>query len=357
MWPYWMLFLLPATAAVVEPCRKGEVARVPMSRGLTPGWLFALVSITLMVGYRFEVGGDWFNYLGHFDDIEGMTFAETMSRSDPGYWLLSWVSSRLGFGIYGVNLVCGAIFTAALVKFCCRLPRPWLALTVAVPYLVLVLGMGYTRQGVALAFGMFGLLALERRALAWFVTWILLGAMFHKTAVVMLPLAALAYSRNRYWTIVWLMVVTATAYFALLADSVDELMANYNEDVQSQGALVRLLMNAVPAGFLLVYRKRLKLDVAASLWRWCAWISLFLLVILPAVPSSTIVDRLGLYMLPLQLVVFASLPDAMGRSSGSRQTWVFAIISYYAAVLFVWLNFAVNSGGWIPYRFFPFTVI
>lgn len=357
MWPYWILFLLPAVAAVVESHPQSGAARVPSMPRFTPGWALALTAITLMVGYRFEVGGDWFNYLGLFEDIGNMTFGETISRGDPGYWLLSWVSSQLGFGIYGVNLACGAMFTTAIVKFCRRLPRPWLALAVSVPYLILVLGMGYTRQGVALAFGILGLLALERGAVVWFVTWIILGATFHKTAVVLLPMAALAYSKNRYLTVVWLTVVTVTAYFALLADSVEGLMANYNEDVQSQGALVRLLMNAVPAVILLLYGKRLNLGGAASLWRWFAWISLLLLGILFAVPSSTVIDRLGLYMLPLQLVVFGNLPNALGRSIGARQGWVLAILLYYASVLFVWLNFAVNAGGWIPYRFYPFELI
>jgi hypothetical protein len=32
----------------------------------------------------------------------------------------------------------------------------------------------------------------------------------------------------------------------------------------------------------------------------------------------------------------------------------FLVVAYYAAVLFVWLNFATHSKYWIPYQFYPF---
>lgn len=71
-------------------------------------------------------------------------------------------------------------------------------------------------------------------------------------------------------------------------------------------------------------------------------------------PSSTAVDRVGLYLLPLQLMVFSYLPEVMGRGSGrAHASWVFLVLVYYAAAEFVWLNFADTSFAWLPYRFYP----
>ena len=92
----------------------------------------------------------------------------------------------------------GGIFAIGLVFFCRNLPRPWLALAVAVPYLVIVVAMGYTRQGVALGLAMLGLVALGKKGTGWFVFWVMLAATFHKTAVLLLPLAALAAAHNRF---------------------------------------------------------------------------------------------------------------------------------------------------------------
>jgi hypothetical protein len=51
--------------------------------------------------------------------------------------------------------------------------------------------------------------------------------------------------------------------------------------------------------------------------------------------------------------VFSRLPDAMA-SGQHRKAIRFLVVAYYAAVLFVWLNFASHSKYWIPYQFYPF---
>jgi hypothetical protein len=36
---------------------------------------------------------------------------------------------------------------------------------------------------------------------------------------------------------------------------------------------------------------------------------------------------------------------------------VLAVLGYYAAVQFVWLNFAIHARWWVPYRFFPLEAV
>ena len=61
MIPYWLLLIPFAIAALGE--RSAPVAvRRPL--GLKGGLLVAL--LTIVVGYRYEVGGDWYNYLRMF---------------------------------------------------------------------------------------------------------------------------------------------------------------------------------------------------------------------------------------------------------------------------------------------------
>ena len=277
------------------------------------------------------------------------------SGADPGYQLLNWISAQMDWGIYGVNLIGGAIFSIGLAVFCRSLPRPWLALAVAVPYLVIVVAMGYSRQGIALGLAMLGLVALGRRETRWFVFWVVLGATFHKSAVILMPIAALAATRNRYWTALWVGVVAFGAYMLLLEESVESLITTtWRPRYQSQGAMIRLLMNAVPAAILLLWRRRFEFAKAeAVLWRWFAIISLALLGLFLVSPSSTAVDRVALYMLPLQLVVFAHLPDVFGNRGRPNEVLVVAVLFYYAAVQFVWLNYASHAISWLPYRFYP----
>ncbi len=67
-------------------------------------------------------------------------------------------------------------------------------------------------------------------------------------------------------------------------------------------------------------------------------------------PSSTAVDRLALYILPLQVAI---LPRAAAAYFTRGAATMFVIL-YSAAVLFVWLNFSAHAEFWVPYQFFPF---
>lgn len=356
MWPYWLFFIVPACAAIVLPGRAGctSVYRQPLVK---PNHVWFLVGLTLtfVIGLRFEVGGDWWNYLNIYESLRSEDFFSILSRGDPGYRFVEWFSLQLHWGIFGVNFIGAALFTVGLIFFCRALPRPWLALAISVPYLVIVVAMGYTRQGVAIGLGMLGLVSLGRQSVRGFVAWVLLAATFHKSAVLLLPIAALAATRRRVWISFWIVVVTLAAYVLFLADSVAALQHNYLEaGYQSAGALVRLLMNAVPAVLLLLFRRRFEMTFAQyRLWFWCSVISLGLLAILFVSPSSTAVDRVALLLLPLQVAVFSYVPEVFGGKGGRNNFFTTIILIYYATVQFVWLNFAVNVHGWIPYRFYP----
>jgi len=317
------------------------------------------IALALFVGLRFKVGGDWGSYVSWFDFTRSQDLSAAVQLSDPGYRLVNWISGYLGWGVYGANLICAMIFSFALIAFSRAQPLPWLALAVSVPYLVIVLGMGYTRQGIAFGFALLGFLALRREDHRRFVAWVVLGALFHKTAVLLLPIAALTRSKNRLWTVFWIAVTSIGAYLVLLADSVDSYYVNYVEtEYQSQGAFVRLSMNALPALLYIVWERRFRMTASeASLWRWISIISLVLFAAYFVAPSSTAVDRIALYALPLQLVVFSRLPHVLGPANGGLRLWILFVIMYYATVQFVWLNFASHAEYWLPYRFYPLELL
>jgi hypothetical protein len=352
---YWLMFLFAAGSALALGTRAASLAHGMQSARLSSAWAVVWLVLTLLIGYRFEVGGDWFSYLYHLQEARHQDIHSAVERGDPAYRLLNLLAFKLGWGIWGVNIVSAFLFTAGLVFFCRGLPRPWLALAVAMPYMVTVVAMGYTRQSVALGLAMLGLVALTRKANVWFVFWVLFAAAFHMSAVLLLPIAALATTHNRYWTGLWVAVATLLAYVLFLQDSVDSLYVNYVEaQYQSEGAFVRAAMNLVPACIYLVLGKRFGMQGSeAKLWRWLSIISIALFVGVIATPATTAVDRVALYILPLQLVVFAYLPDVLGSRGGKNTGYTGLVLLYYGAVLFVWLNYATHAVAWLPYRFYP----
>lgn len=169
----------------------GSARRIASSTPLALG-LF----LPLMIGLRVQVGGDWGSYIGFVIRSEGLPFSELFLADEPGYGLLNWIGANWGGGVYLVNTVCGLIFSIGLLRFCRAQPRPWLDLTLAFPYLVTVVAMGYSRQGVAIGLEMIALLALQRDRLLQYLAWIALAATFHRTALVLLILPAATLSPN-----------------------------------------------------------------------------------------------------------------------------------------------------------------
>ena len=341
MWPYWLMFLLAIPGVFY--------VRTVRSSNQRLAWFSVLVIFTCLIGWRHEVGGDWGAYIAHLNFMGYYSFSEVLSRADPGYYLLNWFVFKMNGSIYWVNLFCAILVMAGVSNFSRQQPLPWLSLLVATPYLLVVVAMGYSRQAAALGLVFIGLSALGNKQTRQFVVWVLLGALFHKSAVLLLPLAALAGTQNRMWTFFWVGITAVAGAYFLVLDSADALWTNYVEaDYQSQGGLIRVLMNAVPSVFIIVFRHKLFYSLPErKLWTWMAVLSLITVPLVTV--SSTAVDRVALYFIPIQLFVFARLP-LLSTSSGDQQIWVFGITFYYLLVLFVWLNYASHAFAWLPYQ-------
>ena len=355
MIPYFILFITPAWVALLSPPLKSLRADGTRPLRVDGVWILIIVTLTLVVGFRYEIGGDWGSYLRYFSNAKNLNFGTVGSNGllgDPGFIALNLISYHLELGFSGVNTISALIFSTGLILFCRNLPRPWLALACAIPYLVIVVSMGYTRQSIALGLVMVGFVMLARSKYTAFVVWVLVAALFHKSAVLVIPIAALSISKNRWLGVLIVCIGTSLGFVVLLADSAADMIRNYtDEQMQSSGASIRLAMNALPAVLFLLYKRKYRLTVdEKKVWTVISLISIGLFIGFFVSELSTALDRVALYFIPLQLVSFAYLPDAIGRSDGLNQVIVAGIVIYYATAMLVWLNFATHSVYWLPYQ-------
>ena len=95
-------------------------------------------------------------------------------------------------------------------------------------------------------------------------------------------------------------------------------MSGYIETgYSSSGAAVRIAMNALPAFLYFVFRSRLKLDDDERRFLdVLALIALAFVGLLYVSPSSTAVDRMALYIIPIQLLVLGRLPLDLASDQG-----------------------------------------
>jgi len=188
MLPYWLLFALFAIGAMrpesavrpagsaMWPLHPGQAATIAPRRGGTL-FIVACLITAAMIGLRFKVGADWDAYLIIHTAIARLGPGEAIRYWEPGFVLINYLADRLGAEIWLVNLIAGAIFMYGLVKFARSQPEPWLAALVGVPYLIIGVGMGYTRQAAAIGCCMAGFAALSRGSFLKMALWVVAGAM------------------------------------------------------------------------------------------------------------------------------------------------------------------------------------
>jgi hypothetical protein len=355
-WIYW----LPFTAFAL-------LSFAPLPRNLV--WLFAsAIALIFWVGLRHEVGADWNTYLGKVEEakVHGLLFA--IKDTDLAYAVFMWLGANGLGGIYFVNFVCAVLAILPLVAFCATRKNPALALLVATPYLISVVYMGYTRQGVAVGLGMLAMLAVERRRIVWFLAAITAAALFHKAAVCLFVLSpalfaarwdrylipraigigayALALTAFVFWSDAALLV---RQYLLVTGDTAMPVTAGSASATRyySEGAIVRGTQSAVAvASFAIIaWHSRLR---PTQLWLWSIASACILFLFALAFFRSTLADRIGLFFLPLQIYAFSTLPQVFPRPLSLVLQG--AIIACFAASFWVWQVYGSDSESWIPYQ-------
>ena len=346
MFPYWILFAYFAVGAALDQARRTPGQQPPRAY-----LLVGMVLTAVLIGSRLEVGGDWRSYQFMFAFVRYMSLERAIEYGDPGYQALNWLVQQWDGEIWWVNTMSAAIFAWGLMRLCQNQPKPSLAVLVAVPYLIIVVAMGYTRQSIAIGILMAGLASLGRGgSVIRFAFYVAVAATFHRTAVLVLPLVIFAGDRNRF-----LNVLAGAAAFLLffdlfLSDSTDQFVKAYIESrYASQGAWIRVTLNLVPAVLLLTKPGRFGFTPQEErVWRYIAISACVMPVILATTPSSTAVDRMALYLMPLQIVVLSRAYLLFAKPRFGVAT----IIAYSFMVQLVWLNFASHAKLWVPYKSF-----
>lgn len=355
---YYLMFALPLAGAL-SPIR------------LTPGirkipWLGLAIATIIAIGFRYRIGGDWANYFEAYLRISQDGIVPALNSRSVGYGLVNWVSSQLGFGFAGVNTICAVMFVAGLAYFCSKQVLPYLAWLVATPYLVIVVSMGYTAQGVALGMVMVAYQLLADRRVVMFLVFVCIATAFHKSALVVVLFIVTLFDKpqlirifNKPWSklfsqVEWLalfaIAVVIVAALVTQFSSLLHLVEYYivRNQWESGGGRYRVLMSAATALVFLYVVRQWDIDYPGrKLW---VAISILSFVCVPLVLwQSTVIDRISLYFIPLQLHLWSRMPSIV-KDPVWRGFTILAICLVYAAVLFIWLNYANHAYAWVPYK-------
>lgn len=362
MTPYWLLLLALSVASIFYQRQAQPAAEWPVSGDhrirRDPALILTLIAITLMIGLRYKVGGDWNIYQQHFNHYWPAPLDSALRNAydEPGYVFVNWLVGRTGSRVWLVNLICAVPFVVGLAALCRQQPNPWLALVVATPLVIIVIGMGYTRQATALGLMLIGLTGLiGGRSYWWFLAWTLLASMFHQSVLVLVPLVALFLVRLSVFSAMLLIAAAIVSYYVLLPHALQRYSLGYiNQVYQAKGAIFRIAPNAATALLPLVFRKHFETgSTETRIWRGWAYLALAVFGAFFAIRSTVILDRLSVYITPLQIWVWSRLPTAFGEEGRPHLFLTAVVICYSAAVLALWLAYANHSRYWLPYQLYP----
>jgi len=341
MIPYFLLYFIPAWIAISDAHKRLNKSKV--------AWSIAGVILILFVGLR-ESGGDYLNYRRMYHLLHNHNLSYMSKSGDIGYDTLSYYLNQWGFEFWVLTLVCATVSVVGLIKFLQKQDNPWLGLSIAIPYLLIVVYMGYMRQGVAIGLVMWGITKLNEDKFLSFVFFVFLAVLFHKTAILMLSFGIFYKKSGKWLKILALLIAGIGLWYAFVQQASVGLWKNYvSAGMVSNGALIRVILNAIPAFLLLKYGRFFKKEYKDyNFWKIIAITSLLLIPLVPF--ASTAVDRIALYFLPLQIVVLTRIPKLLDKRFAPKVTMFVMVVVFYFIELLVWLSLGNNAFYWLPYR-------
>lgn len=303
------------------------------------------------VGLRHEVGADWLNYIEIYEHINFDSDNVTLFLYEPAYVILNMLSHYTGFGIYLVNIICALIFIGGLFKFCAVQTQYRIALILSIPYFMVVIGMGYTRQSAALGIIMWGYSNFKVGKILHFVFTIILASLFHRSALLLFFILPFIF-KFKVSSIKFLFLAAAVGlFFSFQSDAVSSLFSLYIiEGMESEGGWVRLVINLIAACCYFIIRSKCKerFEERVILYDFLASFIILLFVASFFLPSTAI-DRFSLYFAPMQLVAFSNFN--FRKNSAIKYIFVGAIFSAYSAFLIGWFQYSVWANCcWVPYK-------
>ena len=165
----------------------------------------------------------------------------------------------------------------------------------------------------------------------------------------MIPLGFFIWGKGWVFRAVAILAAAYVLFDLLVAEQAEHLWDAYvDAQMVSEGARIRVAMNLVPSLILLAYWRHWR-ELFPNYWFWF-WIAAGSVVSIVLVDfASTAIDRVALYFIPIQVAVFSRLPYLV-RGQFPQGLIKVGIVSGYAMVLYVWLNYATHAYWWLPYQ-------
>ena len=328
---YLVVFLLLSGLALLKGRGAGSALML---------WVL-LAGLVVFVGTRLNTGCDFLSYEQRFlNAVYYASLADAIADGEAGFQALVYATRSIGLDYVWLNVFCALIFFTGVGLFVRRHPEPLIVVALMFPILIVQLSMSGVRQALAVAFLMLALVAFMDRKRLLSVVWIFLGATFHQSLLLFLPLAWMSGRRLSVPRVLAALAILGPLALILISDRIQVYEDRYVEQIygenESVGGLIRLGLLLITALLFEFYKKRVMLAFPDQ-YLMMRVFSLITFALVPVAMISTVaVHRLGFYVIPVQLFTLAILPLAIFGNRLNRLFFRFLPLAVYAMYMIVW---------------------
>jgi hypothetical protein len=219
------------------------------------------------------------------------------------------------------------------------------------PIQIIVIGMGYMAQSIALAFLMTAYVQFIKERKFFFLILIVTGSLFHASLIIFAPMIFINFFHKNFLQKFILFAITIIIIFILLESYFNEMINNYIlDDLSSPGAIYRLLLNFISVLIFLIFINKKKLCTNYKiLFYFFSFNSLVLIILVNLSFATTAIDRIALYLNPIQILIINKFLIT-NFSANNRKIISTAFFIIYFVFMYTWFNFSNYSSDWIPYN-------
>ena len=342
---YLSLFLMLILSAVLI-----EKKKINLKRELI--YSFLAIILILISAFRWKVGGDWETYLVTYErsNLSLITFQWSFI-----FEIINFIFSRLGTGIYGVNLFIASTFFLALYRLGKILDLDIILLLLLSFSLIYFNGIfGYARQTLSLTLIIFSLEFIFRNKPKISIMIYLLSIFTHISSIIFIPIFTLLIFNSKKDLIIFLLFILMALIFGFRS-----LSTVYSEflykGMVSAGSLFRSFPLAVSCIIYIIFRGSFlsKSRNYNFILDYLCFLSVCLIFIIFLSSSlSAIADRLSFYLTIFQLIIIGNFFRLIIKPKNNQYLSgiIFVSLSYFF-ITFAWFLFGDYSIYWLDYNF------
>ncbi|MHA6334516.1 EpsG family protein [Qipengyuania sp. CAU 1752] len=318
-----------------------------------------LVSLFWFMGWRYQVGCDFYGYLSRFNNAELSTdlISYFVKKEGAFLFITAWLKEN-NFPYYTLNVVASAIILFGYARYLRTSPQPITEIALLFPVIILQLSMSGLRQGIAVALLTASVVDFNKGRRLAVASWIFVGAQFHASVAIFLPLALLAGRNVSVTRFLIAGILFMPIVLFVMGGQAEDYSNQYVRKVygasSSDGALFRYILVAIPMAYFWANRDHYRRVIDKRTGIFEAFAIITLLIAPLFLVSSLVVHRLTFYVMPISVMIaanaFRAPPPKFHHADLKLMPFLF-----FGAYLIGWITLSSHADRcYIPYQNYTF---